>query len=263
MLRLPSELIRRMVFDETPSSFSLYNEQRLNAAGRVVTGNAHEFPYYANNWEKDNKPLPRLAETLEHIKPIECMQDYGDYALCFETAKDEEFFSKVAQNFERHSARCPDTPLGLSLLVASFTDEMPFPYQMLKMLEIASHSTFGCHVLEMDYASQIGTLKVEFNEPLVAYGNTWSEMVSTPSIRIPLRRGDGCPFHAIALLATYPAMEGDDEDRLEFEFIVQVEAGMPWSLLTHADFAPNRVADYVRRYGQRMTKLTNHHKPFK
>ena len=264
MLRLPSELIKRMVFNETPHSFTLYNEQRLDLADRVVTGNDNKVPYYANNWEKDGQPLPRLAETLDHIKPIECMQDHCDYALCFETHDDEEFFEKVAKNFERHSARCPDTPLGLSLLVASFTNEMPFPYQMLKMLEIASHSTFGCHVLEMDYADQTRNVKVEYNEPLVIHVSAWGEALGTPSIRIPLLRADGCPFHAIALAATYPTMEGDAEiDRLEFEFIVQVEAGMPWSLLTHADFAPNRVADYVRRYGRRMTKLTDHRKPFK
>jgi len=262
MLRLPSELIRRMVLDETPTDFSMYNEERLERNGRYYY-DVTPVPYFANNWERNNEVLPRLVQTLEHIKPIECMQDYGNYALCFETAKDEEFFSKVAKNFERHSARCPDTPLGLSLLVASFTDEMPFPYLMLKMLEIASHSTFGCHVLEMDYANQLGTLKVEFNEPLVVYGNTWGEVSSTPSIRIPLLTGDSCPFHAIALLATYPALDGDVEDKLVFEFIVQVEAGMPWSLLTHADFAPNRVADYVRRYGRRKTALVDHRKPFK
>lgn len=263
MLRLPSELIKRMVFNETPSSFTFYNEQRLGLTGRVCTGAAHEMPYYANNWEKDGQPLPRLAETLEHLKPIECMQDHCDYALCFETPEDEAFFENVAKSFQRHSARCPDTPLGLSLLVASFTDVMPFPYRMLKMLEIGSHSTFGVHVLEMDYVDQTRNVKVEENESLVVYGNTWSEIVATPSIRIPLLRRDGCPFHDIALLVTYPAMDGDEEDRLEFEFIVQVETGMPWSLLTHADFAPNRVADYVRRYGRRKTKLTDHRKPFK
>jgi len=263
MLRLPSELIKRMVFNETPHSFTLYNEQRLDLADRVVTGNDNKVPYYANNWEKDGQPLPRLAETLDHIKPIECMQDHCDYALCFETSADESFFTKVAKNFERHSARCPDTQLGLSLLVASFTDEMPFPYQMLKMLETASHSAFGCHVVEMDYADQSRNVKVDWNDTLVVYANSWDELVSTPSIRIPLLRADGCPFHAVALLATYPAMDGNEEDKLEFEFIVQVEAGMPWSVLKHADFAPNRVADYVRRYGRRITKLTDHRKPFK
>jgi len=262
MLRLPSELIRRMVLDETPTDFTLYNEERLERNDRRYY-DVTPIPYFANNWEHNNEVLPRLMQTLEHIKPIECMQDYGNYALCFETAKDEEFFGKVAQNFERNSRRCPNTELGLSLLVASFTDEMPFPYQMLKMLEIASHSTFGCHVLEMDYTNQTGTLKVDYNDSLVVYGNTWNELVSTPTIRIPLQRGDSCPFHAIALLATYPAMEGDDEDNLVFEFVVQVEPGMPWSLLRHADYAPNRVADFVRRYGRRKTVLKDHNKPFK
>lgn len=262
MLRLPSELVRRMVLDETPHSFTLCSEPQLDRDNRFVV-NGIEVPYYANNWEKDGQPFPRLIEVLSHIKPIECMQDLCDYALCFETTRDQSFFANVAKNFERHSARCPNSELGLSLLVASFTDELPFPYLMLKLLEIESHSTFGVHALEMDYADQMRNVKVDYNDSLVVYGNTWGEVSSTPSIRIPLLRADSCPFHDIALLATYPAMDGDEEDNLVFEFIVQVQAGMPWSLLTHADFAPNRVADYVRRYGRRMTKLTDHRKPFK
>lgn len=262
MLRLPSELIRRMVLDETPTDFTLYNEERLSRNDRRYY-DVTPTPYYANNWERNNEVLPRLTQTLDHIKPIECMQDYGNYSLSFETDKDEAFFSKVAQHFERHSRRCPDTELGLSLLVASFTDEMPDPYPMLRMLEIESHSKFGCHVVEMDYADQAGTLKVEFNESLVLYGNSWDEIVSTPSIRIPLLRKDGCPFHAIALLATFPAQGEGSEDQVIFEFVVQLEQGMPWSLLTHADYAPNRVADYVRRYGRRKTVLKDHNKPFK
>lgn len=262
MLRLPSELVRRMVLDETPTDFTLYNEQRLADNDRRYY-HVDSVPYYANNWECNNEILPRLVETLDHIKPIECMQDYGNYSLCFETSKDEDFFTNVAKHFERHSRRCPNTELGLSLLVASFTDEMPFPYPMLRMLEIESHSKFGCHVTEMDYADQSGSVKVDYNDSLVIYGNKWDEMVSTPSIRIPLLRKDGCPFYAIALLATYPAIDGVPDDRLEFEFIVQVEADMPWSLLRHADFAPNRVADYVQRYGRRLTKITDFRKPFK
>lgn len=259
MLRTGIELLNRMVTDETPHSFQLYDEETLTNTGRVA--DPVEVPYYPNNWGV-NVVDTRLVSVMAGFKPIECLQDNCDYALVFETRNEKDRFECIAKQFERYSRRLPDTTLGNWLLSHSFNGDIDQTPTFLRQLEHMSHSVFGCHVLDMAYVDQNGTLLNRY-ESLVHNEDTWGETMTTDSVRIPLLSADGCPFYDIALLACSTPNQYHDDIGVAFEFVVQVSPDAPWSLLQTTNTKPHRVADYVRKYARRSTRLTDHRKPFK
>lgn len=261
MMVLGTELVH--LFDRnTPHSFQLYAEEDL--VDRRVVADPWEVGYYENNWFSKSHAATRLMDCLQAFKSIDVMQGQCNYALMFETRAEMFRFKTIAENFERYANRLPDTPMGNWLLSAMLSvtglDCVP---GFLRKLEQASHSDFGCHVLEMDYISDHRSLKFDESDYLVVRADEYGELVSCPSIRIPLRKGDGCPFHEISLIAVGERLDDPLDAHVMFEFAVQVEQGAPWTLLTTNGHGKFSAPYYVQRYGSRLKKITDFRKPFK
>lgn len=261
MLVLGPELLH--LFErETPSGFQLYAEEDM--VNRRVVADPWLVGYHENNWFSTRHSAERVLSCLRSIASIEIMQSHGTYVIMFEDRADMFRFKTIAENFERYANRLPDTVLGNWLLSAMLSvtglDSVP---GFLRKLEEASHSDFGCHVLEMAYVSDHRSLKFDESDFLAVRADEFGEQVSCPSVRIPLRNGDGCPFYAISLIAVGERLDDPIDAHVTFEFAVQVEQSAPWSLLTTNGHDKFSVPYYVKKYAARLLRQTDPRKPFK
>lgn len=247
---------------ETPSAFHLYAEENV-VDGRVVV-KPLDVGYYENNWFSTRHSSERLLSCLRSFTSIEILQSHGTYSIEFESCDEMIRFKNIAENFERYANRLPDTVLGNWLLSAmlsdTWLDSVPV---FLRKLEEASHSEFGCHVLEMAYACDHRSLKFDESDYLVVRTDEYGELTSCPSVRIPLRAGDGCPFYAISLVAVGERLYDYGDAHVTFDFAVQVEQGAPWTLLTTNGSGKFSVPYYVKKYAVRHIQQTDPRKPFK
>lgn len=263
MERTPTDLLNRMLVKATPHSFILHDRETL-AYFNDVLGEGDVVPWHANNWQIGQEQHPRVLGALESIKVIDCLQDSCDYTLVFETPAELLRFKTVAEQLDQYSRRLPDTTLGNWVLAAICGGEYPNTRSFLRGLMQTSHSTFGCHALEMAYVDQAGVPVLADGNPDLIWCDAWGEQMWVNTLSIPLLRKDGSQWHALRLVAVHAQDDTEDEpSEVRFRLMGQMFHSAPWTTIATTTQGEFTVQKMIQKLCHRSTVQKDPYKPFR
>ncbi|QXO10843.1 hypothetical protein pEaSNUABM54_00017 [Erwinia phage pEa_SNUABM_54] len=226
-------------------------------------------PIYKNNYTVENGLIDRFLRVLDFVKVEDvAVQDIrgegrpGQHIQFMVTDYSKvEPLQLALDQFGVLSKYVPDNLHGNQLLAALLSKGDDDAAIKLRWLRKTGYSVFQEHPLTLAQGERLNSVVWNDTETMVYDSDLYGEIRYPSSIRIPLKRGDGCPFYDIALMGIL-FTEGPSEAAVDWRFAFRMTQESPWSLLSSTKTGESSVRNQVLKYSRRKWVCENSKRPF-